>query len=318
MKQAALRSIEIAQQALESSKRSIDADFERACCAVLSCRGRVVVSGLGKSGHIGKKISATLASTGTPSLFVHASEAPHGDFGMIQPGDILICISYSGSTREVLALLPYAQKRDIPVIAMTGNRDSQLARHSDFILNCRVSREADPNNLAPTTSALVTLSLGDALAIAVMDARNFTDQDYAQYHPGGTLGKKLAICSDVMRPRHSICTLKPCHSLRDAIVVMRSDYSAGIAHVINDDQELLGVFTDGDLRRLCGQSEQLDLSINIQEIMTSNPVTTHGDSLVAKAFLTMQTHHVDNLPVVDLNNHLIGMIDIQDIVTYDV
>lgn len=287
-------------------------DFERCVELILSRKGRVVTSGLGKSGAIANKIAGTLASTGTPALFLHAAEAPHGDLGMVTDEDTLLALSYSGTTPEVLALLPYCGSRGIPVIALTGRKESPLAKAAYAVLDCSVEREADPHNLAPTSSATVALVLGDALAIALMESRQFTVEDFARFHPGGSLGRRLALVRDIMRTGDANPVVSEDTALIDVLFVMTGCRSAGVASVVNSEGRLIGLFTDGDLRRRLAQDPDL-LSRRAADVMNRNPTAIREDRLAAEGTRILREHKWDNLPVVDAEGRPVGMLDVQDL-----
>jgi len=312
MNAKALEVLAIEQNAIALAAARQDEGFDRALELVLECRGRVVVSGLGKSGAVARKIASTLASTGTPAHYVHPAEAPHGDFGMIAPGDVLVLLSYSGATNEVVDMLPYARSIGTPVVAMTGRRDSPLGRDCDALIDCYVEREADPNGVAPTASAIVTLALGDALAIAAMAQRSFTAEDFARFHPGGTIGRKLARCRDIMRTGDANPIVGPDTKVMDVLFVMTSARSAGVANVVDESGRLIGLFTDGDLRRWLS-CDHGTLERTAAEVMNASPTTIHEDRLAAEALRIMHEHKWDNLPVVDDGGRPVGLIDVQDL-----
>jgi len=308
----AIEALDIEVEALCQARSRVDAGFVAARDLVLACRGRVVAAGLGKSGAIARKIASTLASTGTPAFYVHPAEAPHGDLGMVQRGDVLLALSYSGTTREVLDMVPYAKSEGVPVIAMTGQRDSPLGVASDAVIDCQVAREADPNDLAPTASALVTLALADALAISVMRHRKFTAEDFARFHPGGSLGRRLARCSDIMRTGDANPVVGMGTNVMDVLLAMSSARSAGVVSVIDARGRLVGLFTDGDLRRSL-QCDQGVLSRTAEEVMTASPTAIHRDRLAVEALHILHSRKWDNLPVIDDECRPVGMIDVQDL-----
>ncbi|MEY4368673.1 MAG: hypothetical protein RL564_623, partial [Pseudomonadota bacterium] len=262
-------------------------DFARATALLLSCSGRVVVSGMGKSGHIARKIAATLASTGTPAMFVHPGEAAHGDLGMVTKADAMIAISYSGESDELLAITPVIKRLGAKLISMTGNPDSSLARLADVHLNIAVEKEACPLNLAPTASTTVTLALGDALAVAMLDARGFREEDFARSHPGGSLGRKLLThVRDVMRTDHLIPAVKPDVMLPEALLEVTRKGMAMTA-IVNDDFHVLGIFTDGDLRRLIEQGRDFSKTL-IRDVMHTKPRVLGPDQLAVDAVELME------------------------------
>jgi len=308
---AGRRALEIEGRAIGALVPRLDASFARACAICLDCQGRVIVCGMGKSGHIAGKIAATLASTGTPSFFMHAAEASHGDIGMITREDVLLAISNSGETGEVLLLIPHLSRLGVPIISMTGNPASSLARASTVHLDVSVAEEACPLNLAPTASTTATLAIGDALAVAMLEARGFTSQDFARSHPGGALGRKLLLhVSDVMRTGDELPLVSPAASLAEGLVVM-SRKGLGMC-VIVEDGRLLGVFTDGDLRRV------LDRDLNVhkttmREVMTSPGKRVSATELAAEAAHLMEKHRITALPVVDAQDALVGALNVHDL-----
>ncbi len=290
----------------------LDGGFVRACQLLLACTGRVVVSGMGKSGHIGNKIAATLASTGTPAFFVHPAEASHGDIGMITLNDVWLALSNSGETEELVNILPIIKRLAIPLIALTGRADSTLGRAATVVLDVSVPAEACPLNLAPTASTTATLAMGDALAVAALEARGFTPEDFARSHPAGTLGRKLLLhVEDVMRTGVNSPIVAPDALLRDGLLEM-SRKGLGMTSVAKSDGKLLGVFTDGDLRRVLDRS--LDLhKTPMQDVMTANPKRAQPRMLAAEAVHLMEKHRITALPVVDENDVIVGALNIHDL-----
>jgi arabinose-5-phosphate isomerase len=307
-----LRTIEMEAQAVSQLALFIDSDFETACETVLACEGRVVVTGMGKSGHIGNKIAATLASTGTPAFFVHPGEASHGDLGMITKNDVVIAISNSGTTAEVITLLPLIKRLGISLISMTGDPESVLAQSACANLNVSVTTEACPLNLAPTTSTTVTLVMGDALAIALLESRGFSAEDFAFSHPGGALGRKLLLrVSDIMHSDGEVPRVKAEQPLQDALLEM-TEKGFGMTTVVDAEDTLLGVFTDGDLRRVIDQ--QLDISsASMQQVMSANPKTISCDILAAEALTLMEASSITALIVEDEQHHPVGVLHMHDI-----
>ena len=308
---AGRRALEIEGRAIAALIPRLDASFARACAVCLDCRGRVIVSGMGKSGHIAGKIAATLASTGTPSFFMHAAEASHGDIGMITRDDVLLAISNSGETPEVLLLIPHLSRLGVPIISMTGSAGSALARASTVHLDVSVDEEACPLNLAPTASTTATLAIGDALAVALLEARGFTSQDFARSHPGGTLGRKLLLhVSDVMRTGDELPVVNPEVSLAEGLVVMTRK-GLGMCVVVENGM-LLGVFTDGDLRRVLDR----DVSVRkttMREVMTSPGKRIAASELAAEAAHLMEKYRITALPVVDAQGALAGAFNVHDL-----
>ena len=290
----------------------VDAEFVRAHDLLLHCRGRVVVSGIGKSGHIAAKIASTLASTGTPAFFLHPAEASHGDLGMVTADDVVLAISYSGESNELLALLPVLKRRGIRIVAVSGNPASTLAREADVHLDAAVDKEACPLNLAPTASTTAALALGDALALALLQTRGFSTDDFAESHPGGALGRRLLVrVSDVMHAGQAVPAVGGNVTLADALLEM-SRKALGLTAIVDSDGRLTGVFTDGDLRRC------LERGIDVRharaaDVMTRNPRTIHKDRLAAEAARSMQDHSVFALLVVDSGGRLVGALNMHDL-----
>ena len=293
------------------SERVADA-FVQAVQCMLDCRGRVVVMGMGKSGHIGRKIAATLASTGTPALFVHPAEASHGDLGMITEADVVLGISNSGQSEEINSLLPILRRQRITLIAMTGGLDSPLARHADVVLDSSVAQEACPLNLAPTASTTAQLALGDALAVALLDARGFRAEDFARSHPGGALGRKLLThVSDVMRSGDAVPQVLPQASFSELMREM-SRKGLGASAVVDADGAVLGIFTDGDLRRLVEQGQDLR-ALSAADVMHRQPRTVRADALAAEAAAVMEQHRITSVLVVDAQARLVGALNTNDL-----
>ena len=281
--------------------------FAAACRHILGINGRVVVTGMGKSGHIAGKIAATLASTGTPAFFVHPGEASHGDMGMITASDCVIALSNSGNTHEILTLLPLIKRLGIPLISMTGSDTSELAQAADVRLLASVETEACPLNLAPTSSTTAALVMGDALAIAILEARGFTAEEFAFSHPGGALGKRLLLrVADVMVSGSDIPTVTPTAALADAIAEM-TQKGLGMTTIASDDRQLLGIFTDGDLRRAVKNGTDLRAT-SLTEAMTADARTIHQELLAAEAMALMERHQISALVVVDDQNTIIGIV----------
>ena len=307
--------LEAEAQAIGSMVERLGDEFIAACRLVHDCsrqRGRVVVTGMGKSGHVGNKIAATLASTGSPSFFLHPAEAGHGDIGMITSGDVVLALSNSGESNELVAILPAIKRLETPLIAMTGRRNSSLGRAADVILDTSVAAEACPLNLAPTTSTTVTLALGDALAVAILEARGFTHEDFARSHPGGSLGRRLLLhVADVMRRGERLPKVRPDASLRDALAEM-SRGALGMTAVVDERDRLLGVFTDGDLRRLLDRPTDIH-KITIGEVMKTSPQSARPRMLAAEAVHIMESKHITALPVIDDDGVLVGALNVHDL-----
>lgn len=307
----ALAVLETEASSVAALTKRIDAAFLSACQFILDCRGRVVVLGMGKSGHIGGKLAATLASTGTPAFFVHPGEASHGDLGMITREDAVIALSNSGETDEILTILPLIRRLGVPLIALTGNPGSRLAREASAHIDVSVEREACPLGLAPTSSTTATLAMGDALAIAVLDARGFTADDFARSHPGGRLGRRLLIhVADIMRTGEAIPCIHSEALLRDALLEI-SRKGLGMV-IISDAGRVQGIFTDGDLRRALDRG--LDIHhLTIGEVMTSGGFTARPNWLAVEALEMMENHQINALPVVDEDQRLVGAINMHDL-----
>lgn len=309
--ESARRTLRLETESLQSLQQHLDGAFERACELILNCQGRVVVTGMGKSGHIGNKIASTLASTGTPAFFVHPGEASHGDMGMITGQDVVIALSNSGESNEVITLIPLIKRLGARLIGMTGKPDSTLGRASDAHIYCGVEQEACPLNLAPTSSTTAALVMGDALAIALLEARGFTADDFAFSHPGGSLGRKLLLkVGDIMHSGSALPTVRPGTLLRDALLEM-THKGLGMTTVLDDGDALLGVYTDGDLRRT------LDAGIDLQttpidSVMHTGAKTISADHLAAEALYDMETRKITALVVVD-GDRAIGIVHMHDI-----
>lgn len=310
---AARRVFDIETRALQSLAGRIDDRFVQACRLLLACPGRVVVSGMGKSGHIGRKIAATLASTGTPSFFVHPGEASHGDLGMITDDDVVILISYSGESDELLTIVPALKRQGLRLISMTGNSQSRLARLADVHLDISVPEEACPLGLAPTSSTTATLVMGDALAVSLLEARGFTAEDFARSHPAGSLGRRLLLrISDIMHSGSDVPRVHPDDSMADALVEMTRK-GLGMTAVIDHDGRVLGVFTDGDLRRTLDDA-QIDLrQTPVRALMTARPKTINADRLAVEAARMMEAHKIHALLVADADDRLVGALNIHDL-----
>jgi arabinose-5-phosphate isomerase len=309
---AARRTLAAEQAGIDALQARLDARFVAACRALLACRGRVIVTGMGKSGHIAGKVAATLASTGTPAFFLHPAEAGHGDLGMITRSDVLLALSNSGETAEILMLLPHLKRLGVPLIAMTGRADSALAQAADIALDVSVAQEACPLNLAPTTSTTAALAMGDALAVAVLEARGFSAEDFARRHPGGALGRRLLLhVEDIMRTGAALPRVRPDTLLAAGLVEM-SAKGLGLTAVVDADDRVLGVFTDGDLRRALDRRTDVHAT-TMAQAMTAGARTIGARELAAAAALLMETHRVTALLVVDAQQHLIGALNVHDL-----
>ena len=291
----------------------IDGQFEHAMTMILGCRGRVVVSGMGKSGHIARKIAATLASTGTPAFYLHPGEASHGDLGMVTGGDVVLALSYSGESDEILTIVPALKRLGVPLIAVSGRPGSTLAGLADLHLDVSVPAEACPHNLAPTTSTTASLALGDALAVAVLEARGFTPEDFARSHPAGALGRRLLLTiRDVMHAGEAVPRVRPEASIAEALVVM-SRGRLGMTAVVDEAERLVGVFTDGDLRRALDNA-QLDVRRDaVWQVMGRSPKTIGPGELASAAVHAMEAHKVNALVVVDDEGRVVGALNFIDL-----
>ncbi len=308
----ALAVVAIEAEAVHALAARIDDRFLAACEYVLSCRGRIVVTGMGKSGHIGGKLAATLASTGTPAFFVHPGEAGHGDLGMITRDDTVIALSNSGETDELLTILPIIRRLGVPLIAMTGNPESRLAREATVNLDVSVAREACPLGLAPTSSTTAALAMSDALAVAVLDARGFTADDFARSHPGGRLGRRLLIhVGDIMRTGDAMPCIRADALLREGLVEI-SRKGLGMVVICDAEGHIEGVFTDGDLRRSLDRG--LDIHrLTIGEVMTRDGFTARPEWLAVEALQMMEAHRINALPVADEQLRLVGAMNMHDL-----
>lgn len=309
---SARRALAIEARAVEDLVPRIDERFSAACRLCLGCKGRVVVTGMGKSGHVARKIAATLASTGTPAFFMHPAEAGHGDLGMITRSDVVLALSNSGETPELVVLLPHLKRLGVPLIVMSGKRDSTLGRAANVALDVSVAEEACPLNLAPTASTTANLAMGDALAVTLLEARGFTKQDFARSHPGGTLGRQLLLhVEDLMRKGDAIPRNSPGEKLRDGLLEM-SRKGLGMTVIVSPEDHVLGVFTDGDLRRTF--DKQVDVhSTLMSEVMTPNCKTIGPRELAAEAVHLMEIHRITALPVTDERGCLVGALNVHDL-----
>lgn len=310
--QLARKTFDIEAAAVLGLKDRVGDSFARAVQAMLNLRGRVVVMGMGKSGHVGRKIAATLASTGTPAMFVHPAEASHGDLGMIKAIDLVLAISNGGESDEITVILPVLKRLGVPLVAMTGNGKSTLARHADLVLDSGVEKEACPLNLAPTASTTAQLALGDALAVALLDARGFQAEDFARSHPGGALGRKLLThLSDVMRKEDAVPRV-PADANFTTLMREMSAKGLGASAVVGDDGKPLGIFTDGDLRRLIEKGVDLR-PLKARDVMHPGPRTIRSDALAAEAAALMEQYRITSVLVVDGDGHLVGAVNSNDL-----
>lgn len=304
--------LDIEARAVDALKARLDDSFVAACELCMATPGRVVVTGMGKSGHVSNKIAATLASTGTPAFFMHPAEASHGDLGMITSQDLLLAISYSGETAEVVTILPMVKRMGAKLVAMTGNPNSTMAQAADVHLDISVEEEACPLKLAPTASTTATLAMGDALAVALLEKRGFTAEDFARSHPSGSLGKRLLLrVSDVMRSGDRIPAVKAGVTLRDALLEM-TDKGLGMTAIVDDKNKILGIYTDGDLRRTLDAGSDIR-STTIREVMHANCKTTSADVLAAEALHLLEENKITSLLVADDDGKLVGALNIHDL-----
>jgi len=311
-KQLALAVIETELASIEAIKSRIDDNFVKACEIILGCKGRVVVIGMGKSGHIGNKIAATLASTGTPAFFVHPGEASHGDLGMITANDVVIALSNSGETGEILTILPIIKRLSVPMISITGKPNSTLSTEADINLDATVEKEACPLGLAPTSSTTVALVFGDALAVALLDARGFTEEDFALSHPGGSLGRRLLLhVKDIMHTGEDIPMVNEDASLRDALLEI-TQKNLGMTAIVNKQQQVIGIYTDGDLRRTLDKNIDVHTAA-VKNVMTINCKTIQQNILAAEALTVMQENKINAMLVVDNSNVVIGALNMHDL-----
>ena len=300
--------------AVAALEHRLDESFARACALLLACEGRIVVTGMGKSGHVASKIAATLASTGSPAFFVHPGEAIHGDLGMITPKDVVLALSNSGETSELVTILPVIKRLGVPLIALTGKGVSTLSRHATVTLDVSVAAEACPLNLAPTASTTAALAMGDALAISVLEARGFTEEDFARSHPGGSLGRRLLLhVEDVMRKGDELPRVGPDTLLSEGLVEM-SRKGLGMTTIVDAEDHVLGVFTDGDLRRALDREVDVHRT-RMREVMTGGGKVAEPRMLAAEAVHLMETHRITSLPVVaaDAERKLVGALNVHDL-----
>ena len=308
----AAQTFEIEARALQELAARQGEGFPAAVQAMLQCRGRVIVMGMGKSGHVGRKIAATLASTGTPAFFVHPAEASHGDLGMVMPGDVVLAISNSGESDELAAVLPAMRRLGVVLVGMTGKPASTLARHADIVISCAVEQEACPLNLAPTASTTAQMALGDALAVALLDARGFREEDFARSHPGGSLGRKLLMhVHDLMRSGDDVPRVGPDASFT-ALLREMTGKGLGFTAVADADGRVLGIFTDGDLRRLIERGTDLR-ALHAADVMHTTPKLVRADALAVDAADVMEQHRITSVLVVDAEQRLVGALNSNDL-----
>ena len=311
---SALETLRIEQQAIEMLATQIDERFDRAGEILLQCQGRVVVTGMGKSGHIGRKMAATFASTGTPSFFMHPGEAGHGDLGMLVRGDVLIAISNSGKSDEIMMLMPLIKHLQVPLITISRDEKGPMPQNADVALTLGQADEACPLGLAPTSSTTATLVLGDALAVALLEARGFTADDFARSHPAGALGKRLLLhVKHLMHTGAKLPKVKP-NTPMNKVLYEISDKRLGLTTVVDDNDTLLGIFTDGDLRRMIDQQQGFDVNLAVCEVMTKNPLTISAEARAVEALEKMHEKKINQFAVVDAANKVIGVISMHDLI----
>lgn len=304
---SAKRVIHIEQQAISDLEQALTPEFNKACDLMLACQGKVIVSGMGKSGHIGNKIAATLASTGTPAFFMHPGEANHGDLGMLSPNDVLLAISNSGETGELLALLPVVKRLGVPIIAISNNAASSLGQHADVNLVVKVEKEACSLGLAPTSSTTATLVLGDALAVALLDAKGFTPDDFALSHPGGSLGRKLLLkFSDIMATADAMPLVNPEQTIASALVEI-SQKGMGMTGIVNQQGQLIGIFTDGDLRRVLDAKVDVHSTL-VSQVMTPNGINANQDMLAVETLNLMEENKISAMFAIDQDKNPVGAV----------
>ena len=285
------------------------------CLKTLKKGGKIVPCGVGKSGHVGHKMASTLASTGSPAAFLHPVEAMHGDLGILNENDLLLALSYSGETEELLAVLPAAKRFNIPIACITGNHQSQLAKWSDLVVLMKVNKEACPFGLAPTTSTTVLMALGDALAVVLLNAQGFSKEDYGRFHPAGSIGRTVSLrVKDIMRQEDRFATISPKATVKDALVKM-TQCRAGSVIVINNQNELVGIFTDGDFRREIQKNEDLFSAI-VEQVMSLNPITIHENQMAVEILNLLEKSEIDDIPVLNEKNKVVGLVDIQDLAKF--
>ncbi len=301
-----------AKAIIEASER-INDEIEKAIEILYECSGKVIVTGMGKTGIIARKIAATLSSTGTTAIFLHAAEGIHGDLGILQENDVVVAVSYSGNTEELISIIPYIKFKKIPIIALTGNADSKLAKNSDIVIDCFVKKEYEPFGLVPTSSTTVTLAMGDAIAIALLKKRNFKESDFAQFHPGGTIGKKMILkVEDLMHSGDKNPIVKNSDKMNKAVLEMTSK-GLGCTNVIDESGKLVGIVTDGDLRRFLSKG-YTDLNIKVTEAITKFPKTVKPNTLAVDALNLMEDNKITMMPVVNDQNEPVGMLHMHDLI----
>jgi arabinose-5-phosphate isomerase len=307
------REMRTESDAILKAAERITSDIEKVISIICACEGKLVTTGMGKSGIIARKISATFASTGTTSIYLHPAEGIHGDLGMLQKGDIVIAISNSGSTQELISIIPYIKFNSIPLIAITGNIDSVLAKNADYVIDASIDKDIEPFGLVPTASTTVQLSIGDALAVSVLTQKGFEVHDFALFHPGGTIGKKLLLTiSDLMHSNEQNPIVCETANMHEALLEMTSK-GLGCTNVVSKENKLLGIITDGDLRRFLSKGH-LDLNINATEVMTKNPKSMQPEMLAVEALNLMENFKITMLPIVNKNNEPVGLLHMHDLI----
>ncbi|QHH96280.1 KpsF/GutQ family sugar-phosphate isomerase [Acinetobacter dispersus] len=311
---SALETLRVEQQAIEVLAAQIDERFDVACEILLQCKGRVVITGMGKSGHIGRKMAATFASTGTPSFFMHPGEAGHGDLGMLVRGDVLIAISNSGKSDEIMMLMPLIKHLEVPLITISRDDKGPMPQNADVVLTLGEADEACPLGLAPTSSTTATLVLGDALAVALLEARGFTADDFARSHPAGALGKRLLLhVKHLMHTGDELPKVRPDTPMNKVLYEI-SDKRLGLTTIVDENDTLLGIFTDGDLRRMIDQQQGFDVNLPVSEVMTKSPLTISQEARAVKALEKMHEKKVNQFVVIDDTNKVIGVISMHDLI----
>jgi len=305
--------LDIEVQGINHLKKSLTADFLKAIAILAGCKGKIVVTGMGKAGIIGQKFSATLSSTGTSSFWLHAAEAVHGDLGRIEKHDAVVVLSYSGETDEIKNLIPFIRQIGAPIVALTGNLHSSLARYVDSVVNVKIDKEACPLGLAPTTSTTAMLALCDAISVILQKLKGFKEKDFALFHPRGSLGRKLLLTvKDIMRKKKFNPIVKEDTLIKDVLVKITSAH-AGAASVVNSNGQLIGIFTDGDLRRNLEQHRNL-LKKKVKEVMTAGPIVVKDEDLASEALKILEIKKIDEVPVVNSHGEPVGMLDVQDLI----
>ncbi|MCF7793016.1 MAG: KpsF/GutQ family sugar-phosphate isomerase [Candidatus Cloacimonetes bacterium] len=306
------KELNLEAEAIQKVADRIDENIEKAIELIFNCQGKVVVTGMGKTGIIGRKIASTLSSTGTTSIFLHAAEGIHGDLGILQPEDVVLAISNSGNTEELISIIPFIKFNKIPIIAFTGNLDSKLAKNADLIIDCHVAKEFEPFGLVPTASTTVALAVGDAIAVALLKKRDFQESDFAQFHPGGTIGKKLLLRVEELMHKE-IPIVKENETMNSAIQKML-DINIGGTIVIDNNDKLVGIITDGDLKRILLKNQQNIMDKTVSETMTKDPKTISGNSLAVDALNLMEDNNITLLPVVDEKYKPVGVLQMHDLI----